>query len=342
MIVSSFLGVLCRLKLSSEDFSEDRIAEFKSGECGGFAYIGKGRKRDQKSDININGSATSYMDTFKNALEFLCKKLKISINNEIWEKYGPYSYQFNLNKVDIEETWERISEEIKVNVHTVKQAIAPVKDLYIILDHTRSVFMIIYDGLLPSNIGSGANVRNMLGRVFDLLSKNKWFEKLYIQGIFDLMHHHAKDLEGIYGEFNINGDIKEIIDFEYQIWTDSKQKELLEGQIKNGGDKLTLDDWILGLCSGVKNGGYYLQNGSYFDPDINLSGELGLSLGRPSWSVPHSSVKEENNKKAPILFKNDFDKLPILKEIQIIKKKHPTISPMEIVEVLMTGLTKYK
>ena len=58
----------------------------------------------------------------------------------------------------------------------IKTAIAPVKDLYVILDHTRAVFMIIYDGSLPSNVGGGSNVRNILRRVFSILNRNKWFE----------------------------------------------------------------------------------------------------------------------------------------------------------------------
>ena len=67
---------------------------------------------------------------------------------------------------------------INIDVETVKKAITPIKDLYIILDHTRTAFMIIYDGSLPSNVGGGGNVRNILRRVFAILNKNGWWEKL--------------------------------------------------------------------------------------------------------------------------------------------------------------------
>lgn len=52
------------------------------------------------------------------------------------------------------------------------------RDLYIILDHARTVFVIINDGSLPSNVGGGANVRNILRRVFALLIKNNWWKTL--------------------------------------------------------------------------------------------------------------------------------------------------------------------
>jgi len=53
--------------------------------------------------------------------------------------------------------------------------------LYIVLDHTRftififrTIYMTISDGSLPSNVGGGANVRNILRRVFAIIKKNNW------------------------------------------------------------------------------------------------------------------------------------------------------------------------
>ena len=143
----------------------------------------------------INGSATSYVDTFPLSLEYLSKKVNVKIDSEIWEKLGPYSCQLNIDEVDnIDKTWEHISEKIGIDVKTVKEAIGPVKDLYIILDHTRTVLMIISDGSLPSNVGGGGNVRNILRRVFALLKKNHWWELLKMEGLLELFEMHKKDL----------------------------------------------------------------------------------------------------------------------------------------------------
>jgi alanyl-tRNA synthetase len=38
-----------------------------------------------------NGTPTSYVDTFQNALEYLTSKLGVEIKSEIWEKFGPFS-----------------------------------------------------------------------------------------------------------------------------------------------------------------------------------------------------------------------------------------------------------
>ncbi len=70
------------------------------------------------------------MDKFKNALEYLTKKLEIKIDNEIWEKFAPYYCRLNIYDVNsINQTWEIMSKEIDVDVHTVKKAMAPVKYL---------------------------------------------------------------------------------------------------------------------------------------------------------------------------------------------------------------------
>ena len=53
--------------------------------------------------------------------------------------------------------------------------------MYIILDHTRSALMTITDGSLPANVGGGGNVRNILRRVFSILEKNGWWEKLSVE-----------------------------------------------------------------------------------------------------------------------------------------------------------------
>jgi alanyl-tRNA synthetase len=131
----------------------------------------------------INGTPTSYCDVFKESLGYLSDKLGMTINNDVWAKLGPYSCQLNIDEVEnIDKTWEQISKTIGIELDVIKKEIQPVKELYIVLDHTRTVFMIVYDGSLPSNVGGGSNVRNILRRVFALLKKNGWWEKLKMEG----------------------------------------------------------------------------------------------------------------------------------------------------------------
>jgi len=79
---------------------------------------------------------------------------------------------------DIDKVWHKISELINVPLDQIKTHIIPVKDLYIICDHTRTILMAITDGALPSNVGGGGNIRNILRRVFAILKKNNWWDKI--------------------------------------------------------------------------------------------------------------------------------------------------------------------
>lgn len=199
----------------------------------------------------INGSATSYIDVFQNAFSWLSEKLGVSVNSGVWEKFGPLSCRLNIDEVDdIESTWKEIAKEIDLDVAVVKKAINEARELYITLDHTRTIMMIIQDGSLPSNVGGGCNVRNMLRRVFALLKKNGWWDKLGVDGFCDLCEMHKKDLELIYGKFSEYKSFKEIIQVEYDRWlsTDSSQGSKLEKLLKKN-PTLTIDDWITAMST---------------------------------------------------------------------------------------------
>lgn len=128
----------------------------------------------------------------------------------------------------------------------------PVKDLYVVLDHTRTVLMIITDGGLPSNVGGGANCRNVLRRVFAILKKNEWWDKIGgIDGLLQLFEFHKKDLSQLYGQFSEYKSFNQIIKGEYKKWStteDDKIKILKQLLTKNKG-KLSLDDWIVMITS---------------------------------------------------------------------------------------------
>lgn len=197
----------------------------------------------------MNGTATSYMVVFKNAFDWLSEKLQLAPDQSIWEKFGPFSSQLDVDEAeDIDKTWQQIADLIGKDVQTVKEQVSPIKDMYIILDHTRTVMITIIDGSLPSNVGGGGNVRNILRRVFAIIKKNDWFERMGgMDGLLQLFEYHKKDLEGIFGEFKEYKSFNEIITVEYDRWnnTDDKMKESLTKLIKKKKGNLTLEDWDL-------------------------------------------------------------------------------------------------
>lgn len=140
---------------------------------------------------------------------------------------------------------------MECDVNEVKAAIQEVKDLYIILDHTRTILITISDGSLPSNVGGGGNVRNILRRVFMIMKKNGWWEKMGMEGLLKLFQSHKLDLEGVFGKFPEYKSFDEIILVEHERWlnTDDAQAKNLQALLKKKKNKLTIDDWIVAMTS---------------------------------------------------------------------------------------------
>jgi len=81
----------------------------------------------------INGSATSYVDVFPTGFKYLTELLNIEMNNEVWEKIGPYTCRLDVDEAeDLNKTWQEISDLIQLDIDTVKEAIGPLRDIFII------------------------------------------------------------------------------------------------------------------------------------------------------------------------------------------------------------------
>lgn len=74
-----------------------------------------------------NGSPTSYQDTFRNAYNYFMSKVGVEYNNEIWEKFGPYSCTLNMDEVDNpDQAWQQIADKVGLPLAEVRSAIKPI------------------------------------------------------------------------------------------------------------------------------------------------------------------------------------------------------------------------
>jgi len=136
-------------------------------------------------------------------MEYFQSRTGVVLNEEVWKKYGPYSCTLNIDEVDnIDDTWAELSAKIDVPVDELKNSIQTVKEMFIVLDHTRTVLITISDGSLPSNVGGGGNVRNILRRAFAIMKQRGWWDAMDgMNGFIEIFEQHKADLEGIYGKF---------------------------------------------------------------------------------------------------------------------------------------------
>lgn len=54
---------------------------------------------------------------------------------------------------------------------------------------------------MPSNVGGGFNLRNLLRWTFSVLDKEGWWDKLGMDGYLELFKYHELDLIDLYGKF---------------------------------------------------------------------------------------------------------------------------------------------
>ena len=109
----------------------------------------------------------------------------------------------------------------------------------------------IADGSLPSNVGGGGNVRNILRRTFSILKRRGWWDKLGMEGFLKIFEHHKLDLEGIYGEFAEFKSFEDIIRVEYDRWVNQDEEAIkkLQKTIRQRKGELSLEDWIVCMQS---------------------------------------------------------------------------------------------
>lgn len=88
----------------------------------------------------MNGDSTSYLTTFKESFEFLKNKVGLIVDDQIWGKIGPLLTRLDVDECEnLELTWQQISELVGESKENIKKAMDPLRNAFIVLDHTRTI-----------------------------------------------------------------------------------------------------------------------------------------------------------------------------------------------------------
>lgn len=202
----------------------------------------------------INGSPTSYVDVFPQALKFLQEKTGAAVNEELLTRFAPYSCILDVDEAeDIGGAWDEVAKKTGLTKSELIEGLAETRDLFVVCDHSRSLLVAINDGALPSNVGGASNLRNILRRMFSVIARNGWWEKLGgIDGLMELFDVHRRELAPISGDFKEFSSFKDIISIEHERWLYkdvSSRKKLAQLLKKKKDAKLDIQDWIMAMQS---------------------------------------------------------------------------------------------
>jgi alanyl-tRNA synthetase len=198
----------------------------------------------------INGYANSYRDTFGVAYDFLSDRLNVKENKELLSEFAKYSCRLNVDEEDdISKQWQQIASKLNKTQEEIKESISLIKDRCVCLDHTRTLLMAVEDGLLPSNLSGGGNLRSALRRVFSILHQNGWWNLVKLEGLDELLNLHRAQLKSICGSFDNNSSLNKIVEAEYNRWLSTEEehkKQIAKLQSKG---QLSASDWIIAVSS---------------------------------------------------------------------------------------------
>jgi len=179
------------------------------------------------------GTPNIYEAIFPYVLSKLREITKIELELKLYNKFSQYSAYLNIDEVDdMDEAWQRVAKELKINGKELRNKIIPMTALYSIADHARSLLFAINDGKLPSNVGGGYNLRVIFRRAFSFIDQFKWDID-----IADVCAWHAKELKGIFPEVSDHLDeIREILNVEREKFytTQKKAGKILDKILKKG------------------------------------------------------------------------------------------------------------
>jgi alanyl-tRNA synthetase len=164
---------------------------------------------------------TSYEAVFPTVVEKLYDRTGITPDEELLERFLPYSGLLSIDdKADVDKTWELVSRELGLSIGELKNEILPLAAIYSIGDHTRSLLLALSDGALPSNVGGGYNLRALLRRSLDFISKYGWDVSLA-----EVCEWHAEYLKPQYPELLENlEEVREILEVEERRYAATKRK----------------------------------------------------------------------------------------------------------------------
>jgi alanyl-tRNA synthetase len=167
-----------------------------------------------------SGEFTSYETTFPKVMKFLYESTGIRPDADIWTRFMRYSGTLNVDEVeDVRTAWQTVASHLNMDYQQLRDAVLPVRSLYALADHTRNLLFAIRDGALPSNVGGGYNLRNLLRRCYSLIDEYKLdfdFHKLF--------EVHIDEIGSWFTDLRELGSLFDVLDLERDRYKETKTK----------------------------------------------------------------------------------------------------------------------
>lgn len=166
------------------------------------------------------GLPMSYDATFPKTMELIYNKVGWRPDRDFQARFARYAGILNVDEIeDVNSVWKDVAGHLGTDIKSLQEEVYRMRALYAIADHTRSLLVAIHDGALPSNVGGGYNLRNLLRRCWTLIDQYQ-----LDLDINDVFRSHIDEFGDWYTELRDYGSLFEIIDVERKRYEESRRK----------------------------------------------------------------------------------------------------------------------
>ncbi len=166
------------------------------------------------------GLPMSYDATFPKTMEMIYNKVGWRPDRDFQTRFAKYAGILNVDEIeDVNSVWRDVAKSLDTDIDALQDQVYRMRALYAIADHTRSLLVAIHDGALPSNVGGGYNLRNLLRRCWTLVDQYK-----LDLDINDVFRSHIDEFGAWYTELRDYGSLFDIIEVEKKRYEESRRK----------------------------------------------------------------------------------------------------------------------
>lgn len=167
------------------------------------------------------GTPTSYDVTFAPVLKRMREVSPVEFDHDLFLRYSRVAGALNVDDYpDLSQARQMIAKSLGVSASDLSEKLAPVEALYAVADHSRTLLFAIADGLLPSNVGGGYNLRVVFRRAQAFIQRFGFKFDL-----IDAINWHIDHLRVMYPELEEHrGDVSEVLDVEAGRYESAKER----------------------------------------------------------------------------------------------------------------------
>ena len=164
------------------------------------------------------GTPTVYEAVFPKVIDFIKRKTGVNYSDDVLRKVYKFAGKIDYENTPFDEAVKILSEKSGLDTRELTKILTDMQAVYSIADHTRTLLVSVHDGVLPSNVGGGYNLRNILRRCLNFIESKGWDLDLN-----DVIEEHKKEFGSWFKELN-DFDISSIINKEKDRYAEFKSR----------------------------------------------------------------------------------------------------------------------